>query len=66
MAGAVAAFISRISPDRVCHDSRRRGARLSVGQKPTNRDPRTRLLRRPEIMVLDEPTAPLESGSESD
>jgi ATP-binding cassette subfamily B protein len=63
MAGA-AEFIERL-PDGYATMLGRRGARLSVGQKQRIAIARA-LLRRPDVLVLDEPAAPLDPGSESD
>ncbi|MGA7869495.1 MAG: ATP-binding cassette domain-containing protein, partial [Candidatus Binatus sp.] len=63
MAGA-AEFIERL-PDGYSTVLGRRGARLSVGQKQRIAIARA-LLRRPEIIVLDEPAAPLDPATESD
>ncbi|HYL59700.1 MAG TPA: ABC transporter ATP-binding protein, partial [Candidatus Acidoferrales bacterium] len=62
MAG-VAEFVERL-PDGYATMLGRRGARLSVGQKQRIAIARA-LVRRPEIMVLDEPTAPLDPASEA-
>ena len=63
MAGA-AEFIDRL-PDGYATMLGRRGARLSVGQKQRIAIARA-LLRRPEIIVLDEPAAPLDPASEAE
>jgi len=63
MAGA-AEFIDRL-PDGYSTMLGRRGARLSVGQKQRIAIARA-MLRRPEIIVLDEPAAPLDPASESE
>jgi ATP-binding cassette, subfamily B, bacterial len=62
MAGA-AEFIHDL-PDGYSTMLGRRGTRLSVGQKQRIAIARA-LLRRPDVMVLDEPAAPLDPGSES-
>ncbi|MGA6972543.1 MAG: ABC transporter ATP-binding protein [Candidatus Binatus sp.] len=63
MAGA-AEFIERLA-DGYATMLGRRGARLSVGQKQRIAIARA-LLRRPEIIVLDEPAAPLDPASEAE
>ena len=61
-AGA-AEFITRLS-DGYATILGRRGARLSVGQKQRIAIARA-LLARPDVLVLDEPTAPLDAASET-
>jgi ATP-binding cassette, subfamily B, bacterial len=63
LAGA-AEFIERL-PDGYSTILGRRGARLSVGQKQRIAIARA-LLRRPDILVLDEPAAPLDPSSEAE
>lgn len=61
LAGA-AEFIERM-PDRYATMLGRRGARLSVGQKQRIAIARA-ILRSPDVLILDEPTAPLDPASE--
>jgi ABC-type multidrug transport system fused ATPase/permease subunit len=62
LAGA-AEFIEKM-PDGYATMLGRRGARLSVGQKQRIAIARA-ILRSPEVLILDEPTAPLDPASES-
>lgn len=62
MAGA-AEFIERL-PDGYATVLGRRGTRLSVGQKQRIAIARA-LLARPDLLILDEPTAPLDGASEA-